>query len=1123
MDSTKRVARSGGLAIAVGLGVVIASPGLALAEPSNTSASPSADSSPPSSAPASDSDSATPPDSGDIADSSEGDSASDIESTGDDSAAESEDDTAAEPEEDHEAQVPVADIAIPSAAEPATAPESGTPETELVVPEIPAVEPIALHGPSDNVPPVQPVVANPQAAPARAADPAQADATEPAEEPEPQAHIDSDSPPQMVSTATTEQSTVVAAQPVPELAKASAPAPSTGLMSRLLGWVGLSPELSTAPAAPLQLPGLFGWIALAWHEVRRSLFNSSPTTAWSPDENSQSLDGVITGDLHVDDANGDPLTFTVTDGPDDGAVVINPDGTFVYTPSAGLALTGGTDEFTVRVKDQGFHLHGLFSALLNPDFGHATIETVGVTVDPVTNIVTATIEVGENPRWVAVSPDGTRVYVTNEADENVSVIDTATNTVITTIAVGDEPYGVAVNPDGATAYVTNASDDTVSVIDVATNTVIDTITVGNDPRGVAFSSDGATAYVTNANSGGIGSMSVIDAATNTVIDTIVVGEYPRGVAVSPDDATVYVSNEAGQSVAVIDAATINVSDFIDVGPVPEAMAVSPDGARLYVVGIGTVSVIDTAANTVIDTIDLGNTAPGIGVSPDGAHVYVTGGNNPGDVSVIDTATNIVIDTIAAGTTPGGLAVSPDGTTGYVANYGSDTVSVIRLALPAQALLAAASPSERAGLWDLLFREIQRSFFNQTPTTDYTPSENIQTLDDNRLVATVTGDFRAVDADGDPLRYTIIQAPGDGSVVVNPDGTFVYTPGRELAAAGGTDQFVVKVADVGFHLHGPLAVFKTDFGRTTTATIDIAVNPNCAGNCQINPLKVIATIDVGEAPDGVVFNPAGTRAYVANQLDNTVSVINTATNTVIDTINVGNMPRGVAVHPFSNRLYVTNLLDDSVTVINTSTNAVITTVAIDGFAERVAVSGGGTRVYVIGGGDLSVISTATNTVTKTIPVNGAGYGLAVNPQGGSVFVATQIDWVDKVNVVTNVVTHVDTDAGWLTGIVFNPLGTRVYYASRDDGTLTVRNASTDAVIATINVGEDPRGVAMSPDGTRVYVVNKEDDTVSQIRTSTNTVLKTISVGDSPNQVAISPDGTRAYVTNSFNDSVSVLQL
>ena len=79
----------------------------------------------------------------------------------------------------------------------------------------------------------------------------------------------------------------------------------------------------------------------------------------------------------------------------------------------------------------------------------------------------------------------------------MSVIDTATNTVIATIPVGDTPCGVAVSPDGTRAYVTNLVDDTVSVIDTATNTVTATIPVGDGPDGVAVSPDGTRVYVTN--------------------------------------------------------------------------------------------------------------------------------------------------------------------------------------------------------------------------------------------------------------------------------------------------------------------------------------------------------------------------------------------------------------------------------------------------------------------------------------------------------------------------------------------------------------------------------------------------------------------------------------------------
>jgi len=73
----------------------------------------------------------------------------------------------------------------------------------------------------------------------------------------------------------------------------------------------------------------------------------------------------------------------------------------------------------------------------------------------------------------------------------VSVIDTATNTVIATIPVGFEPVGVAVTPDGSKVYITNNNSSTVSVIDTVTNTVTATIPVGLFPFGVAVTPDGS--------------------------------------------------------------------------------------------------------------------------------------------------------------------------------------------------------------------------------------------------------------------------------------------------------------------------------------------------------------------------------------------------------------------------------------------------------------------------------------------------------------------------------------------------------------------------------------------------------------------------------------------------------
>lgn len=117
------------------------------------------------------------------------------------------------------------------------------------------------------------------------------------------------------------------------------------------------------------------------------------------------------------------------------------------------------------------------------------------------------------PYGVAVTPDGSKVYVTNLNDNAVSVIDTAMNKVITTISVGPNPLAVAVTPDGSKVYVTNNNADSVSVIDTATNTVIGSpIPVGFGPIGVAAAPDGSKVYVTSLS----GTVSVIDTVSNTV-------------------------------------------------------------------------------------------------------------------------------------------------------------------------------------------------------------------------------------------------------------------------------------------------------------------------------------------------------------------------------------------------------------------------------------------------------------------------------------------------------------------------------------------------------------------------------------------------------------------------------
>jgi YVTN family beta-propeller protein len=66
--------------------------------------------------------------------------------------------------------------------------------------------------------------------------------------------------------------------------------------------------------------------------------------------------------------------------------------------------------------------------------------------------------------FVAVTSDGTRVYVSNLNANAVSVIDAATRAVVATIPVGVAPLGVAMSPDDSLVYVANFGSNTVSVL-----------------------------------------------------------------------------------------------------------------------------------------------------------------------------------------------------------------------------------------------------------------------------------------------------------------------------------------------------------------------------------------------------------------------------------------------------------------------------------------------------------------------------------------------------------------------------------------------------------------------------------------------------------------------------------
>ena len=114
------------------------------------------------------------------------------------------------------------------------------------------------------------------------------------------------------------------------------------------------------------------------------------------------------------------------------------------------------------------------------------------------------------------------------------------------------------------------------------------------------------------------------------------------------------------------------------------------------------------------------------------------------------------------------------------------------------------------------------------------------------------------------------------------------------------------------------------------------------------------------------------AYITNQFSNNVSVIDTASNSVVATVPVGSTPFGVAVTPDGAFVYVANRDSNNVSVIASASNSVVATVPVGSGPVGVAVTPDGAFVYVANrdSNNVSVIASATNSVVATV---GAGSG------------------------------------------------------------------------------------------------------------------------------------------------------
>jgi YVTN family beta-propeller protein len=254
------------------------------------------------------------------------------------------------------------------------------------------------------------------------------------------------------------------------------------------------------------------------------------------------------------------------------------------------------------------------------------------------------------------------------------------------------------------------------------------------------------------------------------------------------------------------------------------------------------------------------------------------------------------------------------------------------------------------------------------------------------------------------------------------------------------------------------------GSNSVSVIDLN-----SGNGTTGP-AVVATIPVGRFPIGVAFTPNGAFAYVVNDGDNSVSVIDTTLRAVVATIGVGASPWGVRFTPDGAYAYVTNQASNDVSVINTATKVVAATVPVGNNPDGLAVTPDGAFVYVENylSNSVSVISTATNSVVNTIAVGTRPIDIAILPNGASAYVVNDGDNdVSVINIATNGVTGTISVQSNPRGIAISPAGGFAYVSNRVSNTLSVIDTNTNSVAATVS------GVALFPEGVAVAGIQSGD--------------------------------------------------
>ncbi|MCP5108929.1 MAG: beta-propeller fold lactonase family protein [bacterium] len=349
---------------------------------------------------------------------------------------------------------------------------------------------------------------------------------------------------------------------------------------------------------------------------------------------------------------------------------------------------------------------------------------------------------------------------------------------------------------------------------------------------------------------------------------------------------------------------------------PFNLALSPDGKRLYVAceSSDSLVVVDTGKRTVLKEITVQNQPHGVCTSDDGQRIYVS--NRGSDtVSVIDAHLYKILNTIAVGDEPHGLVTSKDDNTLYVANAGSNDIAVIDLKTGREAKRLSAG----RGTWDVARSPDDGSVFitnnlshyvkfREPPLSEVTVIDTGRSMVEHRFMLPEANLVQGIDfsPDGEFALVTLNRTKNlipitrvlQGWVITNGFGVLWKDGHVDQLLLDEVDNFFSDPTDVVITPGGKYA-YVSGGGIDSVAVINLEKMKHVLGRADEKKRReylpnhlgiateyVVKRIAVGRSPRGLTASADGRFVYVADGLDDTVSVIDTAKQERIGVIDLG---------------------------------------------------------------------------------------------------------------------------------------------------------------------------------------------------------------------------------------------